>query len=452
MNTSILEFPISIYGEAKPVNDILTKIRCRIFYKGPNRNGTYITDEFAEMLINSLHYVPIKGIFEDGDYTDHGNSRDEGRIYGIVPEANNFAWENHIDEDGVERTYACSDVYMYTALYPEARQIAGKSLSMELYEHSLKYHAAIFQGQKYIVFDKGCFLGLQVLGDEVEPCFEGASFFALQDTIDNAIRKIKEYSKLEERSEMQINFKLSDDQKYRYIWELLNPEYNEEGNWTVGYSICDIYDDYAIAFNIESCTYERIYYSKNDESDSIEIGDHVRVYIVDVTEQEKSILDSLQQLNGGNYELLNENLVNAEKNAAECAEFGIKNEELNNEVSTLKIETENAKAQYSALQAENEQLTEEVNNLRTYKKDIENQSKEAVIAEYANMLSEEVIESYQSKLEEYTVEELDMHLAYELKKVSSSMFTQARDGGKVPKEERFGIKKILDRYKVTEVI
>ena len=79
MGKEMLEFPISIYGEAEPINDVLTKQRCRIFYKEGNRNGTYINDEFAEELIGTLHYVPVKGIYQGDDYTDHGNARDEGR-------------------------------------------------------------------------------------------------------------------------------------------------------------------------------------------------------------------------------------------------------------------------------------------------------------------------------------------------------------------------------------
>ena len=96
MNKNIFEFPVVIYGNLEKFNDVLSKARCRIFYKYGNRNGTYITDEFAEKLISSLHYVPIKGIYEEDetDFTDHGKSRGEGRIYGIVPETNNFAWEN----------------------------------------------------------------------------------------------------------------------------------------------------------------------------------------------------------------------------------------------------------------------------------------------------------------------------------------------------------------------
>jgi len=129
MDKSIYEFPVAVYGSLEKYNEVLSKARCRIFYKYENRNGTYITDEFAEKLLNSLPYAPVKGIYSvnDDDYTDHGTERDQGRIYGIVPENPNISWEQHIDEDGVTRTYACSDVLIFTALYKEANEIIGKS-------------------------------------------------------------------------------------------------------------------------------------------------------------------------------------------------------------------------------------------------------------------------------------------------------------------------------------
>lgn len=458
MGKEMLEFPISIYGEAERVNDVLTKQRCRIFYKNGNRNGTYITDEFAEELINTLHYVPVKGIYEGDDYTDHGQARSEGRIYGIVPETNNFAWESHLDEDGVERLYACTDVYLYTALYPEATEIAGKSLSMELYEPSLKYHTAIIQNQRYVVFDHGSFLGLQVLGDDVEPCFEGASFFSLQQTIEDAIQKIKDYSKTGGNSEMpngMINFKLSDDQKYSYIWALLNPEYNEEGGWAVSYTITDVFEEYAIAFNLETGNYERVYYKKNDENDSVEVTERVKVFIVDVTEKEKETLDMLQQLNGGNYELVNENLVHAEENANECIELHTKIDELNESISTLNMEVENVQAkfadsetQYAQAQEQISTLSEANESLMAYKKAIETQCKEAVVAEYTDKLAEDVLDTYRDKFEEYTAEELDMHLAYELKKTNASAFNSTPFVSVLPKETpKSGVEEILGRYK-----
>ena len=68
------------------------------------------------------------------------------------------------------------------------------------------------------------------------------------------------------------NFKLSDSTKHDMLWDLLNPNYNESGNWTIDYSICDIYDEYAIAYKYETREYERIYYSKDDDKDSLTIN------------------------------------------------------------------------------------------------------------------------------------------------------------------------------------
>lgn len=457
MKKELLEFPVSIYGNVEPFNDTLSKARCRIFYKYGNRNGTYVTDEFADELVSTLPYTPIKGIYEydTKDYSDHGQERSQGRIYGIVPEDNNFAWELHLDEDGVEREYACTDVYLFSALYPEANEIVGKSQSMELYEPTLEYHMAIIKGQKYYVFDHGSFLGLQVLGDNVEPCFEGASFYSLQSSIEEAIQKIKEYSNLGGKSEMpNIKFKLSDSQKYDYIWTLLNPEYTEEGGWVCSYTICDIFDDYALAFNYETNGYERVYYEKDDETDSVTLKDKVQVFVIDVTEKEKETLDTLRVLNGDTYELVNENLSNAEKNANDCAEFSTKIEELNSTITTLNTEAENVQAkveeletQYTAATEQNSALLEEVEELKNYKKGVETEQKESVISEYSDKLSEEVIEAYREKFDEYTVEDLDMHLAYELKKSGSSIVDFTQKSGRIPKDQPLtGVNGILERY------
>ena len=456
MKQTQIEFPVTIYGAREQVSDTLSKARCRIFYKGAHRNGTFITDEFADELISTLHYVPVKGIYEETDYTDHGDSRAEGKIYGIVPETNNFAWESHLDEDGIERTYACTDVLIFSALYPEASEIVGKGQSMELYEPSLHYHTSIIENQKYIVFEHGSFLGLQILGDNVEPCFEGASFFSLQESIQDAIQKIKEYSNMGGKNTMKLNFKLSDNQKFNYIWELLNSEYNEESGWLISYSICDVFDEYALAFNYETGKYERIYYTKDDESDSLEITNKVEVFVVDITEKEKETLDTLRLLNGDTYELVNENLANAEENAKNCAEFSSKIEELNNEVSTLNTEIENAKseytaaeAKYAALEQQNSDLNDELEALKSYKKAVEDQNKENVLTEYSDKLSEDILEEYRQKFDEYSVEDLDMHLAYELKKKGSFFVEKnTQKQSYVPKDcPKSGVEEILGRYK-----
>lgn len=444
------EFPVTIYGNLEKYNDVTSKARCRIFYKYGNRNGTYITDEFAEKLLSTIAYAPVKGIFEYDDYTDHGTRRSEGRIYGIVPENYNLAWEAHVDEDGVERTYACVDVIIFTALYKEANDIVGKSQSMELYEPSLQYHKQIIEGQQYIVFDAGCFLGLQVLGDEVEPCFEGAAFFSLRENIEQAISKIQEltntFTKKGGKEEVKVNFKLSDGDKYEQIFDLLNTNFNEEGNWTVTYGIGEIYDDYALVYNLETKEVFRAYYQKGE--DTVTLGDMKKVYIIDITEEEKVTVDTLRRLNGETYEKVEPVLENAKENFEKISELEGKKVELENSVSTLNTEKSALEEKFNLSQGENETLKNEIEALKSYKLGIENEQKESVLSEYENQLSDEILNSYKEKINEYSVIDLDKELAYELKKANISAFTKQPEQKVVQKNGivKTGLDEILNKY------
>ena len=454
MGDIIKEFPVTIYGNLKELNPVLSKARCRIFYKYENRNGTYITDEFAQKLISSLPYTPVKGIYDnfDEDYTDHGLKRDLGRIYGIVPENPNFSWEKHLDEDEIEREYACCDVYIFTALYEEASQIVGKSQSMELYQPSIKGDWAIINGKKLFKFEDGCFLGLQILGDDVEPCFEGAAFFTFYNDLKNAIKKLEKYSLNSNikggKSEMtKLNFKLSDSQKHDAIWVLLNDKYTEENNWEITYTILDIYDDYALVYNYEAGSYERVYYTKNDETDSIELGARKKCYVIDVTEEEKTALDALRAFNGGTYEKIDENIQEIDTIKQQNSEFSTKIEELNNTVSTLTTERDTSVENYNNAQAQISTLTNELETLKDYKNSVETQEKEQVIASYSELLNNEILDSYKSKISEYSsATELDKELAYELKKTNLEVFTKTPQY--LPKDTpNTGIEAILAKYK-----
>ena len=454
MGDIIKEFPVTIYGNLKELNPVLSKARCRIFYKYENRNGTYITDEFAQKLISSLPYTPVKGIYDnfDEDYTDHGLKRDLGRIYGIVPENPNFSWEKHLDEDEIEREYACCDVYIFTALYEEASQIVGKSQSMELYPPSIKGDWAIINGKKLFKFEDGCFLGLQILGDDVEPCFEGAAFFTFYNDLKNAIKKLERYSLDSNikggKSEMtKLNFKLSDSQKHDAIWVLLNDKYTEEGHWEVSYTILDIYDDYALVYSYEAGSYERVYYTKNDETDSVELGARKKCYVIDITEEEKTALEALRAFNGGTYEKIDENIQEIDTIKQQNSEFSTKIEELNNTVSTLTTERDTSVENYNNAQAQISTLTNELETLKDYKNSVETQEKEQVIASYSELLNNEILDSYKSKISEYSsATELDKELAYELKKTNLEVFTKTPQY--LPKDTpNTGIEAILAKYK-----
>lgn len=449
MDELIREFPVTVYGNLTKYSETISKARCRIFYRGANRNGTFITDEFAEKLLNTISYSPVKGIFEasEEDFSDHGTERDMGRIYGVVPESPNFAWETHVDEDGVEREYACVDVLLYTSLYKEAQDIPGKSQSMELYAPSIKGEWEIVEGKKLFKYTDGCFLGLQVLGDKVEPCFEGAAFFTLYETFVKLTKELEKFgytlSKDREEGgllEMKVNFKLSDAQKHDGLFSLLNDCYNEENGWVITYAICDVYDEYAVCYNYEQQQFERVYYTKDDATDSLSLGDRVRCFIVDVTEKEKIALDALQALNGGNFELVNENY-------EKIAEYEQKIEELEAEKATFQQEMSEVSQSLEETKQTLASLQEENNALNSYKKEIETAEKEKVIESYANLLSEEVLDSFKEKIDEYTAVELDKELAYSLKQTNFSAF-QKEEVRMIPKDNPLtGIEAILSKYK-----
>ena len=100
----------------------------RIFYKGLNRNQGYITDEFANRLLSSLPYTPVVGIYNDltKEFGGHNSDRNIANTYGVVPQQPNLSWEDHLDKDGIVRTYACCDVILFTGRYEAANRIIGK--------------------------------------------------------------------------------------------------------------------------------------------------------------------------------------------------------------------------------------------------------------------------------------------------------------------------------------
>lgn len=467
----ISEFQVVVYGNLEKYNETISKARCRIFYKKDNRNGTYITDEFAEKLISTLPYTPVKGIYEqeNGDYSDHGTSNAEGRIYGIVPENPNFAWEEHEDVDGIVRTYACADVLIFTGLYTEASSIVGKPQSMELYAPSIKGDWKIINGKKFFVFEDASFLGLQVLGNEVEPCFQGAAFFSLVKDMEKALKQMQNYNlNLNNggKQKMRNNFKLSDDEKYNAIWDLLNVRYNEENDYIIDYMICNVYDDYAVVFNFAENIYERVYYVKNDDNDSLEITKKERCYIIDVNEEEKNSLNNLYSSNNFTYENLDinftemKNEISTQKDTIDTLNTNFANLKQENEQKDIKItdyensistlNTDKVAIEHSLQEAQKtiDTLTEENIQLKTFKSNTEYTQKMEILDKFSSLLDSDTIASFNEKVNEFTCDELSKELSYVLVKNNQSVFTAKNPIELVLKEKNSsdGIEQILSRY------
>lgn len=214
-------------------NSGFTKCRCRVFYKGENANGSYITDEFANKVIESAAGVPIVGLWdpEKEDFTTHKKAPNR-RGYGFVSQTPNFDWEEFTDSDGETREYAAFDVVLWTSVFKEAEHIIGAPLSMEL-------NASTIKGQWVLVspnsrhevfrFEESELLGLCVLGRDVEPCFEGAAFFDKNDEILAASLKSYILSEISAEKARTEGEEMKDKEKIPAEHEKATTEIPQEG-------------------------------------------------------------------------------------------------------------------------------------------------------------------------------------------------------------------------------
>jgi hypothetical protein len=354
-------------------------------------------------------------------------------------------------------------VYLFTGLYKqEAFDIVQKSQSMELYADSIDGEWQYIGGKRYFVFTKGRFLGLQALGEDYEPCFEGAAFYTFVDSVKTLMTDLQGtdvFQKQNLEGEKHMNFKLSDNQKYNMLWTLLNNRFNEENEYVMDYAICDVYDEYAVVFKFETGEYNRAYYTKDDETDSLAIDKMEVCYIVDVNENEKHALDVLHAMNNNTYEKLDEVVdglnTQVEEFTTQVGELNSKIEENDTTIATLQQdneklqnELEEANSNYTASLETIETLTSENTELNSFKADVELKEKEAVIAKYSTLLDEEDLEGFKDRLNEFTKEDLDKELAFALVQSKSTIFTNAEDNFiPKPEENLTGIEAILARQK-----
>lgn len=437
-----LSIPVTVFGKLTPYNDVISKARVRIFYKGLNRNNTYISDEFAEKLLSTISYSPICGIYDDDDFTDHGENRSVGKAYGVVPENPNITWEKHMDNDGVEREYACADVLLWAARYKEASEIPGKAHSMELYDKSIAGTWKYSNGRRYFEFTDGCFIGLTPLGDGVEPCFEGSAFYTLATSLTEMVEELKNYTKsLENKLEggqgkMTINFKLSDSEKHMAIWSLLNTNFTEEGNYEIQYDVLDIYDDYALVFDYDSRSYYRVKYTKDNEKNEVTLGDREKTYVMDVSESELNSLKAIKALNGDTYEKIDETFSNKisevetltgtiAEHEGTIGELNTKVGEHETTIGELNAKVETLTGEKATLEADKTALEAAKGELETYKANKEKAEKQAVLSQYSERLEEEVISEFTAKIDEYTIEDLSKELALKLVESNPSIFSKS---------------------------
>ena len=177
----------------EPLNPLISKCQIKVCYVGeqPNRNKSVITKEVATKMANSLPGSPIVGYFNENkkDFEEHNRTieisngkfemKDTTKPYGFVPTDAKVWFQQYQDDDAVIREYLCTEGYLWTGQYPECQRIIdkGNNQSMELDTERIDAYWTKDENGKpeFFIINEAIVSKLCILGEDCEPCFEGAS-------------------------------------------------------------------------------------------------------------------------------------------------------------------------------------------------------------------------------------------------------------------------------------
>lgn len=174
------------------INPGISKCEIKVMYLGKNRNGSFIDKNTAIQMANSLPCTPIVAAYNENkeDFCDHGEVLhiEDGEVkfscktvpYGFVaPDAE--VWFQKFDDtnefgETTTREYMMTTGYLWTGQYPELDKCInqGQGQSMEIDDVDGHWTTDSNDIEFFIIND-AIFTKLCILGDDVEPCFEGAS-------------------------------------------------------------------------------------------------------------------------------------------------------------------------------------------------------------------------------------------------------------------------------------
>ena len=198
ISIATIDSPEFINLQPMDINPLMSKCDVKVLYIGQNRNRSSITKQVATEMSKTLRGCPIVGYYIENkeDFGDHGDQviiDGEGikfnkltKPYGFVaPDARVwFQFFEDQDEFGntCVREYLMTEGYLWTGQFEECQRVLENSnpQSMELDEKTLKGYWSTDnnKGVDFFIINDAVFSKLCILGDDVEPCFEGANVSA----------------------------------------------------------------------------------------------------------------------------------------------------------------------------------------------------------------------------------------------------------------------------------
>jgi hypothetical protein len=194
-----IDSPEFINLQPMEINPLMSSCEIKVLYLGENRNHSYISKDVATEMAKTLRGAPIVGYYKEQkeDFADHGEQiifDDEGikfncltRPYGFVAPDAKVWFQKFEDTDDfgnvIEREYLMTTGFLWTGQYEECQSAVegeGKPQSMELDKNTVQgnWSTNVKTGMDFFIINDAIFSKLCILGEDVEPCFEGSSVTA----------------------------------------------------------------------------------------------------------------------------------------------------------------------------------------------------------------------------------------------------------------------------------
>ena len=380
------------------INPLMSSCDIKVLYLGENRNRSFISKQVATQMAKTLRGAPIVGYFkkEKDDFRDHGQEvKFDGdgitintltKPYGFVsPDAKVWfkEFEDHDEFGNVAiRTYLMTTGYLWTGQFEEARKIYednGKPHSMELDEDSLqgKWSTNFKQNMEFFIINDAVFSKLCILGDDVEPCFEGSSITPSEGA-KTSFSLDGDFTKSLSRMMKELQFALHGGKE-----EMADVIKTAE-EVTVNFSAENKDNKDQSSFEENKITTEGVEntFVKKEEDKEEDKKEESKD-----SEKKDSSSDKEEENKGGE----------------DKKEKEEKDDKDKKKYSALKADYENLKNQFSTLESE-------ISALRQFKENVENKEKDALISEFS-MLSEEDKKDVIENKSKYTLDEIKSKLA-----------------------------------------
>ena len=385
-----IDSPEFINLQPLDINPLMSKCEIKVLYIGENRNHSYISKDVAEDMAKTLRGAPIVGYYkeEKEDFADHGERvilDDEGikfecltKPYGFVAPDAKVWFQKFEDTDDfgnqIVREYLMTEGYLWTKQYEEC-QVAldeGRPQSMELDEESLDGHWSTNNktGMDFFIINDAIFSKLCILGDDVEPCFEGASVTAPE--VSTSFSKVDDTFKKTLYTMMQeLKYALEGGQDMDTENNNVNPE---------------IAEDIVTPVDVNG---EGTDFAKDDDKTKCAKDEDKTKCVKDDEEKEEENADS-----------------NEEQDSQDDSDDSNDNKEEEDKDKKYSLLEEN----YNDLQQKYSLLEEEYNKLVQFKDEIENKQKDELIKSFY-MLSDEDKADVITNKAKYSLDEIEAKLS-----------------------------------------